>query len=302
MPKTKVTFEYEATVGVGETSGSKQGWSESWYNPTDATADGARFSALLLMNKRIKLLTPGWTITSIRIANLDAANNLTRKGQLVFVPPLTGRGTYPGTKQDEQPYDALEVRIDTEPGNHRSFSMRGIPNEIVNAGARFLNPAAWEPRFADWASELNGTAGDFLGNHWAIRVRGTPFTFNIRNVIILPATNPDASPSHPVVTLNGNLGLAAGQTITISGVMGMTRINGQWIIGSVPVVGGAVDPYVVLKAKRRTAVGGVYTTGGTAVTFGYSLAPITNATPGYGTSRRTGRPSGVVRGRRSNRG
>lgn len=301
MAKTRLTFAFESTVGANATSGSKAGWTETWYNPADQSPEGARFSGLALLNARVKLLTPGWTISEMRLSQLDASNNLTRRGQLVFIAPANGVGSYPGTGQDEQPYDALEVRVDTFPGNFRAFSMRGIAKEVVNAGARFLNPPAFGPRFADWTSVLNGTAGDFGGGEWALRVRNKAATYNVRRVIIDPGVNPDASPSHPVVTLNGNVAIAAGQTVVLSGIAGNTRINGNWIVQAAVGPVGAADPYIVLKAKRRTSVGGVYTTGGTAVFYTYTLASITDAHPGYGVSRRTGRPPALVRGRRSNR-
>lgn len=292
MSTHKATFEFEATVGVTSTSGSKAGWSESWYDPSDETDNAAVATARALMNRRILLLTPGWTITAIRTSRLDANANLLRKGILTFIDPSDGKGQYPGTAQDEQPYDALEVAVNSVDGNHRAFSMRGIGNNVVSAGARYLAPPAFVAAFDLWKTQLS---------EWALRRRALVGSQAITAIAIAPTTTGPGSPQRPSVRIEDATGFVSGGTVVIKDVAGMTRMNGSWRVEKVLTIVPGPMAWLVLLPKRRVTVGGVYTSGGTATEYTYSLSSVGSVPPGYGTSRRTGRPPLLVRGRRSNR-
>lgn len=306
MASHKLTFEFQSTVGALGTSGSNAGWTESWYRIPNETLSDMISQVDTLRRNRVKLLTPGWSLTAARISNLDANNNLVRKGTFVFYPPADAPGTYSGDFIDEQPYDACEVRIGSALGYQRAFSMRGIGANVINAGARLLNPAQFNNALTAWKTILIGappqwgTAGT---SGWAIRYRTKFLDAKVTAVDIVNTPGIGGTPQAPMVGVDGNVGLVAGQTVVLSRILGMQNLNGSWIVKSF-VAGGVGGPsfWLNLQPKRRTIVDGVYQPSGRAISYGYLLDQIIQATAEYGTSRRTGRPSQLTRGRRSNRG
>lgn len=308
MPRHKVTFEFEATTGAASTAGSKSGWSETFYDPSDTDDATCNNKANALAFDRRKLLTPGWSLNSVRISRLDAAANLLRQGRLVFYSPADAPGKFPGGEGEEQPYDALEISLFSVNGRRRAFAMRGIATSVVSAGARFLNPAAFASRFPDFIGELTGAAGDFAGVGWAIRYRtrvNPPGVFQgahiIRGVEIEPVAGRVGSPFSPFVAVDTYVDESlypAGATLVIKGVQGMQRINASW---KVRLATGPPNMGFYLAPKRRIQVSGDYFNGGQVTGFTYALDNIANGTPAFGTSRRTGRPLQLSRGRRSNR-
>jgi hypothetical protein len=308
MPSHKITFEFESTTGAAGTAGSKSGWSESWYENADRTDVQAAFSATVLAAARRRVLTTGWQLPSIRVSRLDVNNNLLRRGQLIFVPPADAPGFYGGANIDEQPYDALEISIATTAGHSRHFAMRGIGNDVVSPGARFLNPPQFANNFAAFAGTLLGQQPVAINGPWAVRYRtivlpiGAPASgiINISAVDITTGGANGGTPASPLVTAQGGIDLTGlvGSTIVIQNVLGMRSLNGSWKVLRVVGVGNVS---IQLAPKRRVTVSGVYALSGFLRGYTYQLDNIVNVTPGYGTSRRTGRPLQLVRGRRSNR-
>ncbi len=308
MPRHKVTFNFEPNPESTGTAGARAGWSESWYDPEDLTDAAAEFSATILAARRRGLLTPGWNLSFMRISRLDAQNNLMRRGRLVFIPPQDAPGSYPGANINEQAYDALVVSLSGALGFRRAFSLRGIGRDVVNAGSRFLNPPAFVTAFNAWRDELTGVAGDFPGPGWGIRYRTLilPVSFPtgtipIQGVDISHTAPYNGTPQSPVIQL-GNVAdvaaLASNQTLVVQNVLGFAGINGTWKIQEVT---GGVNSFIRLFAKRRVTVSGQYVASGFCRAYVYALDFIAQATPGYGSSRQTGRPLTLSRGRRSAR-
>lgn len=314
MPAHRITYDFESTTGIAATAGSKSGWSESWYIGTDQTDDVAEFQGTVLASARRGMLTPGWSLTSMRVSRLDAANNLLRKGRLVFFPPADSPGSYRGTNQDEQPYDALEVSVNSADGHHRAFSLRGIGQNVVSAGARYLDPSAFRTAFNNWLARLTGSfqpvpaAGGVLNlSPFSIRFRllrtGPLFPNGVLVIIGVDISSTDptfGTPISPVIRfgpIDSLAGIVPGDTIIIRDVLGMQRLNGAWRVDK---VNDGVNAYIRLRPKRRTQVAGTFTRAGTAKCYGYLMDNISVASPAYGTSRKTGRPLQLVRGRRSN--
>lgn len=305
MPACKVTFEFESTVGRDATSGSRSGWSESWYRNNVADVPTAIALGLVLKDARRRLLTRGWSLSVMRVSMLTNTFLPTRNGALVFVPLATQPGLYfgPADTIDEQPYDALEIAVQGLAGKRRAFQIRGIGNDVVNAGARFLNPPTFNAAFPLWLGTLNGgaTAGG-PGTGWAIRYRTAIVNGTITAIWIGQAGSPvGATPLSPVIDAISTAAPGAGSLLRIKSATGMTRINGTWTVFT-----GAANPVlpnvrVYLTEKRRTTVAGTAVLTGGYTNWSYGLDNIVLATPGYGCSRRTGRPLQLTRGRRSNR-
>lgn len=307
MPVHKYTLEFESAVGVIPTSGSKSGWSESWYdvNNLAQTADAVE-RALLYVAARRKLLTPGWTVSAVRVTSLDANFIPTRKGALAFVQQSAGQGTYGAgvTGIDEQPYDALNFAIATNLGFRRAFLMRGIGNDWVNAGGRFVNPALFGPAYGNWQQFITGTEPNNFGSApFGIRYRQNQGS----DVPIAVFCGQNGGPSYastiqPVVRVTLPTSIAGGTVVRLSRFTGIQGLNGVWNIAkTVDNAGPPMTRDFVLAPKRGVTL--LYTPGtiGTVKAWTYAMDPIVLATPGYGASRRTGRPLQLVRGRRSNR-
>jgi hypothetical protein len=327
MPAHKVTFEFEGSIlqqaspgGVitqNSTLGTKSGWSESWYFQADQTEAEASSSALALSYWRKQILTVGWQITGIRLSRLDESSNLQRRGTLLQLGPTQGVGTFPASAgfsvddQNEQPYDALCVSVNSVNGRRRNFLMRGIPNSIVSAGGRFIGAGPWFPRFNGWAGGIqfgNDTpAGDF-GTPASLRIR-TLRTFagliGGNRTIVAAAISGAAlgglvpSVISPVITYTPPDGILVGDTVVIQRTTGISRLNGSWIIQQLAIVGSTT--YMQLAARRRVVLSGTLADTGFFRAYGYTLEGITSMFPAFGTSRRTGRPLQLPRGRRSNR-
>jgi hypothetical protein len=301
----RVMFEFKPTTGAVSTAGSQNGWTETWYDPVITNAQTALLRARLLLNLRRGILSHGWSIASMRISQLTLAAGLLRLGSLYFVPPADQPGTYGGgdLQVDDQPYDALECAVVGVNGHHRSFQMRGVPSDVVSPGAQFLNNPRFINAFASWKSFLNGAAINAgPGGAWAIKIRLNPAAANLMGVQIPTPPLGGADPQHPLLSLySPDVVPTPGMFISIRGALGNSRLNGTWQIrGVVPAV-PAFTFNVLLFSKRRVTVGGVYASGGDCRLWTTILEAIADITPGYGTSRRTGRPSALVRGRRSNR-
>lgn len=309
MPRHKSTLIFQSAATSPETAGSTAGWSESWYDPDDVSDEAAELKTFALVLARKALLASGWSIQAIRISRLDANANLLRRGRLVFIPPDNGQGTYLVSISSEQPYDALVVGVASVVGYKRGFSMRGLGVGVVSGGARYLEPPAFLNAFTLWREYLTGTVhGQPAFTPWAIRFR-TIITvpefplgaMPITNVIIGADATTPGSPQSPVIRIPAiadAMNFHVGDQFVIQGVLGMTGINGTWKV--IQVYGGVSSGFR-LAPKRRVQVGGVFTTSGNCRVFRLALDNIQQATPGYGSSRQTGRPLVLGRGRRSAR-
>jgi len=318
MPAWKVTFTFGPANAATATAGANAGWTETWYLPGDNTALVAANQARELSISRRQLLSRGWANLSIRMSILDAQNNPTRRGVLINLPPPSQPGTYPGENQDEPAYDALNMSVSATNGSRRAFLMRGVGSNVVGANGRFLNPPDFLARFVGGIAAGGGVVpaiqrvptltadltGQGAGNlPWGIRYRSTTALTQISNVLTVAPANVNiiTDATRPLLRVPVNT-IQAGNTVSINGVVGLVSINGQWQARQVQV-----DPlnnqfaYVGLLPRRRISIVGEYEEGGVATYWNWGLSPVGVITPSRGASRRTGRPTGGTRGRRSNR-
>lgn len=327
MPAHKVTLEFEGSIilaasegGVinqNATIGSKHGWSESWYFQAAQTEAEAAESALAMVYFRKQILTIGWQITGVRLSQLDNNNNLLRRGTLLQLGPVQGVGTFPASTgfsqddQNEQPYDALCVSVNSTNGRRRNFLMRGIPNAIVSAGGRFVGAAPWFPRFNAWSGSIQ------FGNDTPTHQAGTPAYLRTRNRRNLPAVLNGQRPIldaqisgaaiaglvpsaiSPVVNVSPGTDILVGDTVVIQRTTGIQRLNGTWLVQQVANTGTVY--HLQLAPRRRLITSGAIDQKGFLTPYYYSLEGIASMFPAFGTSRRTGRPLQLPRGRRSNR-
>lgn len=305
----RIQFEFEATPGVVATSGSKAGWTEAWYELAAKEDAAATESALAVAQVRRLILTPGWSVSAIRVSQWSISGGLSRRGAHVFIPPAQAAGVYPGSAQDEQPYDALVVACNTAGGIAKSRDFRGIPQEIINAGGRYLGAGSFPANFGIFLSCLTG---DFFGAgifadavvNYGFRIR-TPF--GPRNVLAVwtgqTGSPAGATPASPVIDVDIGSPPPPNpiSNLTISGFSGMGNLNGSWRLSNVQVLPVGTPTYYrcFTLPKRRRVVNGTYNGGATARWFSYAIDPLVLMTPGYGTSRRTGRPPRLPRGRQS---
>lgn len=307
MAKHRVLYEFASTPGEADTSGSDAGWTESWYDPTDSTNDAANLKALNFMRARLLLLDAGWRITAIRISVLDAGNNPLRKGILTKVTAANGRGAYDVQAgiDAEQPWDAINLAIQTVGGSRRAFLMRGLAQGVLGGGGSYLAPPRFVTQAANFARNIAGMGEgvDAVTTALALRTRGVTALTAISGVeVVAPAgVNLVASVQRPLIRVPITT-VQAGNTVQISDVQNVMGINGQWVATQLQV-----DPtnnqfaFVLLAPRRRNTVNGTNPVGGSARYWNWALDNITGLTVGDGASRRTGRPPQQRRGRRSAR-
>jgi hypothetical protein len=301
----KVTFEFESTTGSSITGGSKAGWSESWYDTEESEDADAAVAADALRLARRGMLTPGWAITGQRLARWTVATGLQRKAILSFYTGSDAIGLYPYPDPDEQPYDALVFRANTVGALHASRDLRGIPQSVVAASGRYTPSGGWVIKFSQFQDALLGVTENFgvvlPGQHrWGLRIRTLDASYVVLSGTIIDVPGVGSfTQSSPGIQVSGTFGSPAGSTIVVRGTVGFNKLNGTWLFDRVVGTQGGND-WVRLKPKRRVYVTGASTAaGGTAKAYRYSLDAIATIFGEYGSSRRTGRPTMVPRGRRS---
>ena len=302
MPQHRCTIEFGPAVAAGQvnvpdTQGDLHGWTESWYRATEENSPAALIATRNLANLRRALLPLGWRVVGVKVSVFPLARTATRSG----FTPQDGRGTNVAAAgalaaTSEEAYDALTINISSASGRSRVLSLRGLPSNVVSAGAQYLAPAGFTGPFGLWAAGLIG--------QFAIRVAAVPVKHAIGNVYISTVAGVVATRVRPAIIVPIAADLAAGNTVRISGVLGMSGLNGVWTVDAVQI---NLDPPNVgflaafLRQKRGRSIIGTYVDGGQAWKLEYTLSAITAASAGYGTSRRTGSFSTRPRGRRSTR-
>lgn len=310
MAKHRVLFEVNTASGEAATAGSDAGWTVSFYDPTDLTDEACEAKARRLLTALVRCLTKGYQYMAIRISQLDASNNLLRRGRLIQLAGGSAQGQYQGAAAglDEQPWDAINLSIATVAGARRAFLLRGIGSNVIAASGRYMAPPGFVLCSADLATALRGGGNPealilLPETPYALRTRSTTGRTNITGVFTTPVANVNLVNDQTRPMIRVPIGtIVAGNQVSITGVLDMPGVNGQWKVTAVQT-----DPltanfqYVLLAPRRRVQIKAVYTQGGQAVYWNWTLDPITGFTIGNGASRRTGRPPQQRRGRRSAR-
>lgn len=297
MPQHKVTWFFAAQLGSlnpGATLGALGGWTETFYDPRDITDSIALSSAFGSMQTRLELLTRGWRCYLIRVSRFP----LTRTAAKLAVQPVDGGGVYPspsGVITDEQAYDVLIVNFASISGRQRSWGLRGIGPDVVGANGLYLAPANFVSRFQLFQNLWAGA------NPYALRITTNQTLQLISGVISAPVIGfPTATQASPVVQTSG--AILAGPPfprVRITGVQGMSGLNGTWQVQNSFAAAGITSHQ--LAPKRNRLVTGTYLAGGTLVPFTISLENLNVAAPGQGGPHKVGRVPFAPRGRRSRR-
>lgn len=302
MPQHRCTIEFGPSLAAGlapapDTAGDLHGWTESWYRSTEEASTLALTALRNLATIRKDMLGPGWRITRIRVSIFPNARTAIRSsfspqdGRGNAIPPAGNVG-----QGSEEPWDALTINVSSASGRSRVLSLRGLASGTISPGAVYLAPPYFSRPLGLWSAQLI--------QNFAIRVADPPVSQAILAVYISTVGNVTATRARPAVVFVAGGALDTATTVRISGVLGMSGINGLWSFNHVidgPVIGGEATKAAYLNQKRGRSVLGTYDSGGVVSKITYSLSNITAVAPGYGTSRRTGSFSTRPRGRRSNR-
>lgn len=302
MPQHRCTIEFGPAIATAgqpapDTVGDLHGWTETWYRSTDETSAQALIAIRNLANLRKVLLSAGWRVVGVKVSVFPLARTATRSS---FTPQDGRGGSVPPAGQagqgSEEAYDALTINLSSASGRSRVLSMRGLPSAVVSAGSQYLAPGFWTAPFGLWAAGLIGQFG--------IRVAEAPVKNAITTVYVSTQGAVLATRRTPAIVVGEGVNYAIGTPVRITGVLGMSGLNGVWTINSAATniqVGGNDRKAYLLRQKRGREVLGTYTDGGEVWALEYTISNITAAAPGYGTSRRTGSFTTRPRGRRSTR-
>src|SRR6266536_27383 len=255
------------------------GWTETFYfTDTDITVARDR-AETKYVTQRLSLLTGSYSLRELRVSDVAILRDSLVKSYTF----AQGLGNYPAVAgaRDEQPWDALLVRIEAGALNRRSLLMRGLPGGLVDPVGVYTPSALWSRRFAAFRASC------LAAPPFQIRTQTSGPGFRADNINI--------GPGGWTISLNFLAGpppsFVAGRIVRISGVKGAAFINGLWKIYQ--VIGNAV----LMEQKRRPAVGNVLITGSAKlITIGFSN--FTNLIPERGVKKSTGRPFDEPRGRR----
>lgn len=310
MPQHRVTLVFGPTppgtsvpggAPIFGTTGSQYSWTESWYRNVVEPDNLCYIWADFLRLARRQLLTPGWAIKAIRLAVFPSSRTASRK----YINPADGCGVLSGGSaagtSDEQPYDTLVHAVASMSGHSRQWGARGIGPNVVAASGAYLAPANYNDALAFFTNLMTGSPAAPAPGGACIRITSP----GLKNWIVSVATTGTvggltATPSSPVLLAqNFDATLAAGNVVRISGVLGVSGLNGQWTIASVTTTLGVST--IQLQQKRGRTLVGVYVQGGYVQKQNYTLDPIIGITASQGGSRRTGGSSLRPRGRRSRR-
>lgn len=312
MPKNRVVLTFSATPGGPFVS--LAGWSETYWRNVDEAPD-TLLNAIVgtssipitigMLARRRDLMTAGWRIDGVKVYPITGG----RIATAATLPGNTGAGMFPlaADANEQQPYDRLLWKMNATGGHSRSARLGGISSTVVDAGGNYSGPGtvlAPPGSAGDFHGRLADTLGFFpmlVEKQFGLRFVTVSDPHDIVAVVTDPIVVAGASARTPVIAFTGNVTAVfpAGATVRISNSISPARLNGQWTIRTVSVVGALT--YVKLAAKRSLTITGEYEIGAYARALTFEVAAMTAGFPIRGVSRKPGRPSGLPRGRRSRR-
>lgn len=300
MAKNRVVLTFSATPGGPFTS--LAGWSETLWRNVDESPDtllnaicgtvGVPPTIPYLIDRR-NLMTEGWRIDGVKVYPITGGRISSQK----TIPGSEGKGLYliGASDTQQQPYDRLMWKMNASGGHSRACRLGGISSDIVDPGGNYTSPVLWN---AEFYSEF---VANLVTAQFGLRYGTLGVTRQILDLVFDNTILAGSSPRTPALVVDGNrtAQFQPGTVVRVSGVNGTARANGQWTVDRSLVDGANTN--VFLRAKRTTAVSGAYDFGGYVVDITYAVAAMTSGNPVRGVSRKAGRPSGLPRGRRSNR-
>lgn len=321
-PVFRCDFFFEATQSRGEFgSGASIGWTESWYRsfPNIEAAIAAMqntANANSYLRWRLPLLKPLYACIWVRasstaqppgtrlskVANMGGAgvgswhaNDIpaqTTCGLLInftsIMPPAVA--LLPDGSAAPAPPAPRSVR--------RSFFLRGIPGPFTD-GNIFSPNAAYRDALISFLSLLARfpaltAVPPVASPPWLIRTISSPSAAPVGGITV-PA--PPASP-RTFTIIQPAVPLVTGQRVRFTGVTSPAYMNRTWTVLGVTAGGGLVPPTATLGVSRRDIVGTPNATGSFRL-LSYWYTPATNVVIIGLRSRKIGRPSHPLRGRRS---
>lgn len=270
----QVTFYFEM---------GKQGWTESWYLDTGASA--ARTEVLNYARTRLAMCSSRTTLEAVRISDVDVAGDsdfLTNRDLPIRI------GQAPGVRDVTQV--ALVVRFETEARKRRIMHLRGLPDAwmVFNVNGVFAPPDDLVDRWQDFARVIGRT-----DTPWKIRVK--PLEDDAPFKRISGVSIEDAGPFLPKITVAGVNAPQRGW-LEIKGFKSsdLEELNGIHLV----VDKGGLDSEHYVRSKTPINPGtGPLILGGLARHLVYAYAPVHAATMLRPGKRDTGRAFFVQAGR-----
>ena len=265
MPLIRATFFFR--------DNNDYGWTETLYNQGD-TLPEVKNRAQALKAFRIPLLGESATMMGLRVSD----DLIKRDSLLDDAPFRVGNSVLEKAGDNDIANTALNVRLEAGTLNRRVLYLRGIADEIVKEGGRYVPTAQFNGRFAAWVLALSGDG-------WSIKTRtDNPTPPNITTIAQDPGTGA------VTFTTDANHGLTRNKAVVIKGIKGPSFLNGINRVFEVPTL----TTFVVLSNRFL----GFWFGTGTAQTLVYALRPSTGGRVMRATHRIAGRPSVPRRGRR----
>lgn len=275
MPNYRITYFFK--------DGKSAGWTENFYAQGDSSeAVHSLFVRDALVNARLGFLAEQYFLGEVRTSNTDAA----RDSLVTAYSGNSGKGKFK-TQQDwaldpaEEPYDALLVRIEAGSTHRRQLYVRGLPTDVVAQNREYVPQPEFAANFKKWAD--------------IVKANGTPFrlrSLTFGDDVVPFATTVSATGDSFSVSfgLNPVPTWAKGDIIRVRRAVGVSNLNGMWKVDAV------LSPVVYFKPHQRlirgAIVGNPFLQKATEV-----FTAVTDVIPERGTSRKTGRPFDVLRGR-----
>jgi len=268
--------------GIANFKQSGQGWSEQWWLEVSSSTN-ALAAMKSYVTQRRKSLTVSARIKSVRVSNAD---NL-RDAQFFSYLGDTGNGTYiaPATAQvgPEFTNAAANIRWFTNTGRWRNLLVRGLPQSALQQAAD------------DWT--INST---WFDTYKEVRDLVVATEFRVGTAVYgastaLATINVSGGTMYSFTTGEAIAGaVVEGDVVQIRGTVGVSNLNGLWRVTQVTGLNYYVRPH----KKQQWGTLNVLQPGNVRkVTM--NLEQLTTAVPVGGTSKKSGRPFGLLRGRAS---
>jgi hypothetical protein len=243
------------------------GWSESVHSIlTDPIALKAQAIGYVLV--RMPLCTPSTLLTHIRISDDLVFRDIILDPLVLPIP-----GTNPEAV-NESPWTAVDVRMSASPTVQRSLFLRGLPDGQVDGSLPEFTPG--------FQASFNAFKSELLTDNWGIKQKD-------RSQVKQPILSVDGLGN--VVMAVPLAGLAVKSVVQLLGVP-RSKVPGRLFL--IDVFTDASHFHV-----RGWPAGVTLTSQGFFRPVVYLITPIVQVVADAVTERRTGRPFGLLRGRRA---
>ncbi len=260
----KITYFFKLQMEL------EAGWSFSLFNNNSDLAPAAA-AAQSLLTPLDKLGGTQTIITNIRISDLSSFRSVRLLSTTITPDPDL-------TKAQSSDYATTAVLLKLSGTNGYLARMwyRGVPDNIIRGAGRFNPTAAWLGYFSTFSGVLLSA-----NQQWSLRVLDK----------LVPKKILQAATQQGVCTVTGH-GYATNAKVRISRAKGLTQLNKVWRVTTIDAntfsLQGWVDPLVITP----------YLGNATVQLQSPIFVPITDIATVRASSHKTGRPFGLLGGRR----